>query len=95
MWGVLFQALVAAGSYLLPRLLATLGVVAVSETTLKPIVNWLKDRVLSNIGSLPENARLFLEYLGVVDAVSIVFSAYLLLIGIQAAKVAFSKKAAK
>ncbi|MGC3646035.1 hypothetical protein ACPTFH_32130 [Pseudomonas aeruginosa] len=57
-------------------------------------MNWLKDRVLSNIRSLPENARLFLEYLGVVDAVSIVFCAYLLLIGIQPAKVAFSKKVA-
>jgi len=47
------------------------------------------------MANLPTGVREFLAFLGVYDAIAIIFSAYLLLIGIQAAKAAASVKASK
>ncbi|WAB93200.1 DUF2523 family protein [Pseudomonas citronellolis] len=95
MWGVLVQALIAAVGYLLPRLLAALGVVVLSQTTVQPIIDWLHDKIVANLSGMSENAFLFLQFMGVEDAIGIIFSAYGVLLGIQAAKAAFSKSVAK
>jgi len=95
MWGVLVQALIAAAGYLLPRLLAALGVVVISETTVQPIIDWLHGKILGNLSGMSESAFMFLQYMGVEDAIGIIFSAYGVLLGLQAAKAAFSRSAAK
>lgn len=94
MWGVLVQALVAAAGYLLPRLLATLGVVMFSETTVQPILDWLQGKIVGQLSGSGEFLQ-FLQFMGVQDAVSIIFSAYGVLLGMKAAKAAFSKSASK
>ncbi|MCE4068535.1 MULTISPECIES: DUF2523 family protein [Pseudomonas] len=94
MWGILVQAIVAAGSYLLPRLLAAIGVVAFSQTAVQPVLNWLQGKIVEQLSSTGE-ALQFLQYMGVQDAISIIFSAYAVLLGMTAAKAAFSKSASK
>ncbi|PWU31377.1 hypothetical protein DK254_02415 [Pseudomonas sp. RW407] len=95
MWGVLVQALIAAVGYLLPRLLAALGVVVVSETAVKPILDWLHNKIITQMSGLPEQGLHLFQYMGFEDAIGIVFSAYGVLLGLQAAKAAFSKSASK
>lgn len=94
MWGILVQAIIAAGTYFLPRLLAALGVVVFSETAVQPILNWLQGKIVEQLSGSAEFLG-FLQFMGVQDAVSIIFSAYGVLLGMVAAKAAFSKSAAK
>lgn len=94
MWGILIQAGIAVGSYLLPRLLAAIGVVVFSETAVQPILDWLQGQIISQLSGSAEFLG-FLQFMGVQDAISIVFSAYGVLLGMVAAKAAFSKSAAK
>lgn len=94
MWGILIQAIIAAAGYLLPRLLAALGVVVFSETAIQPILNWLQGKIVEQLSGSGEFLG-FLQFMGVQDAISIIFSAYGVLLGMVAAKAAFSKSAAK
>lgn len=94
MWGILVQAIIAALGFILPRLLAVFGVVLFSETAVKPILDWLQGQIVSQLSGSAEFLQ-FLQFMGVQDAISIIFSAYGLLIGMSAAKAAFSKSAAK
>lgn len=94
MWGILAQAIIAALGFLLPRLLAVFGVVVFSETAVKPILDWLQGQIISQLSGSAEFLG-FLQFMGVQDAIGIIFSAYGVLLGMAAAKAAFSKSAAK
>ncbi|WP_397378582.1 DUF2523 family protein [Pseudomonas sp.] len=91
---VLFTVLTSALRWLLPRLLAVVGVVAFSQVAVTPIFDWLKDQLLAKLNSLPADAVTFLAFVGVFDAISIVFSAYAMAISIKAGKAAFAKSGA-
>ncbi|MCQ4248018.1 DUF2523 domain-containing protein [Pseudomonas stutzeri] len=95
MWPVLVSAIGSAIGALLPRIAAAIGVFAVSTIAVKPIIEALEAKLLGQMASFPTNVREFLAFLGVYDAIAIIFSAYVLLIGIQAAKAAASAKASK
>lgn len=92
MFQVLFVAGQAIAMWILPRLLAVLGVVTISTTVIQPIYNWLESKILSNLSSVGGDAYGFLQFLGVPNAISIVFSAYALKLSINGAKAAFAKK---
>ncbi|MCQ4241158.1 DUF2523 family protein [Stutzerimonas stutzeri] len=95
MFPVIASAVGSAIGALLPRIAAAVGVFAISTIAIKPIITGLQDKVLGQMAGFPPGVRDFLAYLGVYDAVAIIFSAYLMLIGIQAAKAAASAKASK
>jgi len=92
----MFQVLFVAGQaiimWVMPRLLAALGVAAVSTTVLMPIYKWLENKILTNLSSAGGDAYGFLQFLGVPNAVTIVFAAYALRVSINGAKAAFAKK---
>jgi len=94
MFQVLFIAGQAVVMWLLPRLLAVLGATAVSTTVILPIYDWLKDKVLQQLGSIGGDAAGFIDFLGLPTAISIVFAAYALRVSISGAKSAFAKKGA-
>lgn len=95
MFPVIAAAVGSAVGALLPRIAAAIGVFAVSTIAVKPIINALEAKLLGQLASFPNGVREFLAYLGIYDAIAIIFSAYLMLIGIQAAKAAASAKASK
>lgn len=95
MFPVIAAAVGSAVGALLPRIAAAIGVYAVSTIAVKPIITALQDKLLGEMAGFPPAVRDFLAYLGVYDAIAIIFSAYLMLIGIQAAKAAASAKASK
>ncbi|KPW50329.1 hypothetical protein ALO54_101519 [Pseudomonas syringae pv. philadelphi] len=94
----MFQVLFVAGRAILmwafPRLFAALGVVTVSSSVIMPIYNWIESKILGNLSSVGGDAYGFLQFLGVPNAISIIFAAYALRVSISAAKAALSKKAA-
>ena len=92
MFQVLFLAGQAVVRWLLPRLLAALGVVTVSTTAIMPMFNWLESKILQNLGQAGGDAYGFLQFLGVPNAISVVFAAYALRVSISGAKAAMSKK---
>jgi hypothetical protein len=94
MFQVLFLAGQAVVMWLLPRLLAALGVTAVSAAVILPIYDWLKGKALEQLGSIGGDAAGFIDFLGLPTAISIVFAAYALKVSIGGAKAAFSKKSA-
>lgn len=94
MWGVLSAVGVALFQWALPRLLAVFGVVAVSQTVFTPLFSYLQSKITSNISAMGSQVADFLQYCGVQDAISIIFSAYALKLSIRAAKVAYAKQAA-
>lgn len=93
MWGVLISAGTSLIQYLLPRVFAMLGVAAVSNTIIDPVFDYIHTKITSNFSGLGSDAYDFLSFVGVPDAVSILFSTITLIMGIRAAKLAFSKKA--
>lgn len=93
MFQVLFLAGQAVVMWLLPRLLAAIGVTAVSAAVIMPIYDFLQQKVNEQLGSIGGDAIGFINFLGIPTAVSIVFSAYALRVSISGAKAAFSKKA--
>lgn len=95
MFPVIASAVGSAIGALLPRIAAAVGVFAVSTIAVKPIINALESKLLGEMANFPAGVREFLAFLGVYDAIAIIFSAYLMLIGIQAAKAAASVKASK
>lgn len=95
MFPVIASAIGSAVGALLPRIAAAVGVFAVSTIAVKPIITALESKLLGQLANFPTSVREFLAFLGVFDAISITFSAYVMLIGIQAAKAAASAKASK
>lgn len=94
MWGVIVSAVISVAQFLLPRLLAVLGVAVASESVLKPIISWLQSKIFGELNGLPADVTGFLQFVGVYDSILIVFSAYAMALGIKVGKAAFAKKAA-
>ncbi|MFO3664300.1 DUF2523 family protein [Pseudomonas amygdali] len=94
MFGVLFAAGSALISWLLPRLFAVLGVVVVSEAVYTPMLNFLQSKINSSLGGIGGEALGFLNFVAVPQAITIIFAAVTLKIGIKTAKAAFAKKGA-
>jgi len=95
MFQVLVAALTAVASWLLPRLLAVGGTVVVSATVLTPIFDYLQGQVLSRLNGMPVDAVNFFRFVGVFDAVSVIFAAYAMAIGLKVAKAAYQRKGSK
>ncbi|WP_122669817.1 DUF2523 family protein [Pseudomonas viridiflava] len=93
MFQILFVAGQAVVMWLLPRLFAALGVITVSTTVIMPIYNWVESKILTSLSSTGADAYGFLQFLGVPNAVSVIFAAYALRVSISGAKAAMSKKA--
>lgn len=94
MWAVLIDVLIRAGTYFLPRLLSLAGVVTISATVYTPLLNWLNSKITSSLSGLSADAYGFLQFVGIPNAISIIFAAITLQIGIKTAKAAFAKKGA-
>jgi uncharacterized membrane protein len=95
MFQVIVAALTAVVGWVLPRLLAVGGTVAISATVLNPIFNYLQGRVMQNLNGMPADAVNFFQFAGVFDAVSVIFAAYAMAIGMKVAKAAFQKAGSK
>ncbi|MCQ2990930.1 DUF2523 domain-containing protein [Pseudomonas tremae] len=93
MFQVLFVAGQAVLMWILPRLMAAIGVITVSSTVIMPIYNWVESKILASLSSAGSDAYGFLQFLGVPNAISIIFAAYALRVSISGAKAAMSKKA--
>jgi hypothetical protein len=91
--------LLAVGSFLLqwllPKLLAVGGTVAVSLTVITPIFNFLQNKVISNFNGAGADAVHFLQFTGIFDAVSVIFAAYAMALGVKAAKAAYQTAGSK
>lgn len=79
---------------LLPRLLAALGVVAFSAAVVTPIFDWLQTQISNQLNGFGADAYNLLSFLGVVDAIGIIFAAYSMAISIKAGKALFAKSGA-
>lgn len=95
MFQVLFAALSAVASYILPRLLAVGGTVVVSTTVLMPIFNWLQGQVMQRLNGMPADALALFQFLGVPDCIAVIFAAYGMAIGIKVAKAAYQRAGSK
>lgn len=91
MIGWIFQGILAAFAVLMPRILLMLGVAGASYVVIKPIFVFIQNQVLLKIGSSAVQFGQAFEMLGVNDFISIVFSAYLLSIGLKFGKSAVTK----
>jgi ABC-type enterochelin transport system permease subunit len=95
MFQVLIAALTAVASWIIPRLLAVAGTVVVSTTVLTPIFDYLQNMVMQRINGMPADALHFLQFTGIPEAISIIFSAYAMAIGMKAAKAAYQRSGSK
>lgn len=95
MFQVLIAALMGVASWIMPRLLAVMGTVAVSSTVITPIFTYLQGQIMQRVNGMPADALHFLQFAGIPDAISIIFAAYALAIGIKTAKAAFQKSGSK
>lgn len=95
MFQVIFAALSAVASFILPRLLAVGGTVVISATVLTPIFNFLQQRVLSSLNGMGSEAVDFFKFVGVFDAVAVIFAAYAMAIGMKVAKAAYQRAGSK
>lgn len=95
MFQVLIAALTAVAGWILPRLLAVGGTVAISATVLTPIFNFLQSRVLQQLNGMSADAVNFFQFVGVFDAVSVIFAAYAMAIGMKVAKAAYQRAGSK
>lgn len=95
MFQVLIAALTAVASWLLPRLLSVAGTVAVSSAVITPIFTYLQNMVSSRLGGMSADAVNFFQFVGVPDAVSVIFAAYAMAIGIRSAKAAFQRSGSR
>lgn len=87
----IFDGILAAFAVLMPKILLGLGLVGVSYAVIKPMFLFIQNKVLAQISSMPPQFAQAFEMLGVNDFVSIVFSAYLLSIGLKFGKSAVTK----
>jgi hypothetical protein len=94
MWAVLIDALVRVVQWALPRILSVVGVVTISATVYTPLLNWLNSKINSSLSGLTSDAYGFLQFVGIPSAISIIFAAITLQIGIKTAKAAYAKKGA-
>lgn len=95
MFQVIFAALSAVASYILPRLLAVGGTVVISATVLTPIFNFLQGKVTQSLQGMPADAVAFFQFVGVFDAVAVIFAAYAMAIGMKVAKAAYQRAGSK
>lgn len=95
MFHVLIAALTAVVSWVIPRLLAVAGTVVVSTTVLTPIFDYLQNMVMQRVNGMPADAVHFLQFTGIPEAISIIFSAYGMAIGMKAAKAAYQRSGSK
>ncbi|MEN5313684.1 DUF2523 family protein [Pseudomonas koreensis] len=95
MFQVLIAALTAVAGWILPRLLAVGGTVVVSTTVLTPIFNFLQGRVVSALNGMGADAIGFFQFVGIFDAVSVIFAAYAMAIGMKVAKAAYQRAGSK
>lgn len=91
---VLWTVGVSLLQWLLPRLLAVFGAVAFSEAAVSPVFEWLEGQISTRLSGLGADAFNFLSFLGVVDAISIIFAGYAMAISIKVGKAAFAKSGA-
>lgn len=92
MYGVLLSAGISALTWLLPRLLAVLGVVVISESVYTPMMNFLQSKITASLSGIGSEAFAFLNFVAVPQAISIIFAAVTLKLGIKGAKAAFAKR---
>jgi len=95
MFQVLIAALTAVAGWILPRLLAVSGTVVVSTTVLTPIFNFLQGKVMGALNGMGADAIGFFQFVGVFDAVSVIFAAYFMAIGMKVAKAAYQRAGSK
>lgn len=85
------NGILSAFAILLPKILLMLGVAGASYLVIKPLFVSVQNHVLIQIGSSAAQFAQAFEMLGVNDFISIVFSAYLLSIGLKFGKSAVTK----
>jgi hypothetical protein len=95
MFQVLIAALTAVASWILPRLLSVAGTVVVSQTVITPIFTYLQNTITAKLGGMSADAVNFFQFVGVPEAISVIFAAYSLAIGIRSAKAAFQRSGAR
>lgn len=95
MFAVLISALTAVAGWILPRLLAVAGTAAISTTVLMPIFDYLQSQVVQRLNSVPADVVHFLQFIGIFDAVSVIFAAYAMAVGIKVAKAAYQRSGSK
>lgn len=94
MYGVLIAALINFGSWIIIRLLAVFGIIAIGSQVYEPLINYVSSKIFSSLSSTGAETYAFLQYVGVVAAINILLAAITLKIGIRAARAAFAKKGA-
>ncbi|TWC55725.1 uncharacterized protein DUF2523 [Pseudomonas sp. SJZ080] len=95
MWAVLIPALTAVASWLLPKLLAVAGTVVISATVLTPIFTYLQNQIMQRLNGMSADAVHFFQFVGIFDAVSVIFAAYTMAIGMKVAKAAYQRAGSK
>lgn len=95
MFQVLFTALSAVASYILPRLLAVAGTAVASTTVIMPIFNYLQGQITQRLSGMPADAVNFFQFVGVFDAIAVIFAAYGLAVGMKVAKAAYQRAGSK
>jgi len=94
MYGVLIAALTAAFQWLLPRLISVVGTAVVSTAVYDPLLSWMQSRISQSFSGLSAEAYGFLQFTGITTAITIIFAAITMKLGIKAGKAAFAKKGA-
>ena len=94
MWAVIVAALTAFGQWLLPRIAAVFGVIAVTGVVYTPLFKFIENKIVQSLNGMGAEPLQLLRFVGVFDCLSIIFAAVTLKIGIMTAKAAFTKKAA-
>lgn len=95
MWAVLYPVLTAVASWLLPKLFAVAGTVAISATVITPIFSYLQNQITQRLNGMPADAVHFFQFVGIFDAVSVIFAAYAMAVGMKVAKAAFQRAGSK
>lgn len=92
----MFAVLMAAGSalisWILPRLIGVAGAATLSVTVMTPIIDYLQAQVLQRLNGLPADGVHFLQFAGIFEAISVVFGAYTMAIGIKVTMATFRKR---
>jgi hypothetical protein len=95
MWAALYPLLMSVAGWLLPKLLAVGGTVAISAAVITPIFTYLQNQITQRFNGLPADAINFFQFVGIPDAISVIFAAYAMAIGMKAAKAAFQRAGSK
>lgn len=95
MWAALFPLLTSIASWLLPKIFAVAGTVAFSAAVVTPIFTYLQNQITQRFNGLPADAINFMQFVGIPDAISVIFAAYAMAVGLKAAKAAYSRAGTK